>query len=317
MALTLNPVEVRASEIARGCDRMSVLRGLGTEPVAFDPEQNEWFQRGHLFEQYVARQLERKHGPDNVRRQIHIRHPLGVGHADALIVSERILVEIKSTTSGTISTPVFENGVAQLRFYLRFCDDADEGALYMINPSTLKPADVFRVALTDRDVDEIDQTVRRIQRHIELGVLPDRVCARPQQGRGYFCPFVAKCFEGWEEPEVDEITDADVVNAAARYYAIIRAEAEHAAAVKALADEKADAKAALLAAVPERSDAVAGPYRVKTWPVDGRRSVSVKALEAAGVDASEFVRVSAGYTRLEVSKAGQPGEVDYGDEAPF
>ena len=144
--------EVRASELARGCERQSVMRALGTYAEPADAEQKEWFERGHLFEEYVVKQLIKKYGEDDVERQVDVHHPLGVGHVDAAIRSEKALVEIKSTQAGTLSTPVFDNGVRQLRFYLRYHDWAEVGWLCMINPSTLKPAEVHPVHLTPEHV---------------------------------------------------------------------------------------------------------------------------------------------------------------------
>lgn len=295
---------------------MSVLRALGTEPSEPDSEQREWFQRGHLFEKYVVDQIAAKHGRENVRRNVVIRHPLGEGHADALIVPDRLLVEVKSTQQGTLSTPVFENGVAQLRFYLRFCDEADEGALYMVNPSTLKPADVYPVRLTDDDVAEIDATVARIEEAIRAEELLPRVCTKPSQGRGYFCPFITQCFEGWEEPQPEVVTDPVVLDAAARFYALKEKEREHKQALAAIEEEKRGAKAALAYHLPERGDTVVGGFRVKTWPVDGKTTVSAKALAAAGIDPAPFARKSDGYQSVKVTKATTPGDVDFG-ETPF
>lgn len=307
------PTEVRASEIARGCDRMSVLRAMGTEARDFDPEQLEWFARGSLFEEYVVRQLVAKHGKENVQRQVNIEHPLGVGHADALIVPDRVLVEIKSTTAGSLSTPVFENGVNQLRFYLRFCDQADVGALYMINPNTLRPADVYTVTLDEEQTEEIDETVRRIERHIELNVLPDRACSKPSDGRGYFCPFVETCFQGWEAPEPGEVSEPAALDAASRLYAIAQTEREHKQAIQALEDDKRAATAALRYFMPPRGDTIVGGFRVKTWPVDGATTVSAKALSAAGIDPAPFAKKGDGRISVKVTKSDTPGDIDYGD----
>lgn len=316
---TFTPTEVRASEMARGCERMSVLRALGHTPAEPGTEEREWFRRGHLFEHYVVSQLEAKHGKANVVRQPEIHHPLGVGHSDALIVPERLLVEVKSTAAGTLTTPVFENGVRQLKIGIRYHDGADEGALYMINPSTLKPADVFRVVLTDEDAAEIDAMFDRIAESIHTATLPDRVCAKPSNGRGYLCPFIAACFDGWEAPADPVVTDPHAVELAKRWAQAKQDEKQHAIEAKAAEQIRKDA-AAELAEYVDEGDTIIGPYRVRRWHVNGKTSFSVKAAEAAGVPRdllAPYMSEGAGYDRIEVSAAAEAGPIEFGDEAPF
>lgn len=315
---TFTPTEVRASEVARGCDRMSVLRALGHTPAEPGSEEREWFARGHLFEHYVVSQLEAKHGKENVIRQPEIHHPLGVGHSDALVVPERLLVEVKSTVAGTLTTPVFENGVRQLKIGIRYHDGADEGALYMINPSTLKPADVFRVVLTDEDAAEIDETFRDIGDHILANSLPDRVCSKPSNGRGYLCPLIAACFDGWEPDPDAVVSDPRALDAAARWHQAKADERRGAATVREAEAARKEA-AAELADYVDEGDTLVGPYKVRRWHVNGRTSFSVKAAEAAGVPhelLEPYITETDGYDRIEVAPAAVSGEVDYG-QVPF
>lgn len=313
---TFVKTEVRASEVARGCDRMSVGRALGWEPRDHDDETKEWFSRGHLFEWYYGKQLDAKHGKDNVVRQPSYQHPLGVGHSDFLIKSERLLVEVKSTQAGTLSTPVFDNGVEQLRIAIHFHPDADQGALVMLNPSTLRPAERFKVVNTPEDDDRIDGMFASIAAHIEAERLPDRVCSKPGQARGMMCPFAAECFEGWEPDPAGEIDDPAVLNAAARLAAIVREERQHNAAIKALDEGKRAAKAELAAVLPEKGETLVGPFLIRTWPVAGRVSVSSKALQAAGIDPYPFSQVGSPRLEVRIDQADEAGNVDYG-EAPF
>ena len=313
---TFVQTEVRASEVARGCDRMSVLRALGSDSAEPDGEQREWFSRGHLFENYVGQQLIRKHGADNVVRQPSFEHPLGVGHSDFLIIPERLLVEVKSTQAGTLSTPVFENGVEQVRIAVHFHPDADQGALYMINPSTLRPADVFRVVNTPEDDERIDATFARIAALIEAESLPDRVCVKPGNARGMFCGFAGPCFDGWEPPAPGEIDDPAVLAAASRLATITAEERTHNAAIQSLEEGKRAAKSELAAVLPDKGETIVGPFTIKTWPVLGRVTVNAKALAAAGIDPSPFVTIGEGRTEVRVAQADSPGDIDYGD-LPF
>lgn len=313
---TFVKTEVRASEVARGCDRMSVGRALGWDPREHDPETLEWFSRGHLFEWYYGKQLDAKHGKDNVIRQPSFAHPLGNGHSDFLIKSERLLVEVKSTQAGTLSTPVFENGVEQLRIAIHFHPDADQGALVMLNPSTLRPADVFKVVNTPEDDARIEQMFEVIANHIHLEQLPERVCTKPGQARGMMCPFASACFDGWEPEPLNEIDDPAVLEVASRLAAITREERQHNAAIKALDEDKRAAKAELARVLPEKGETVVGPFLVRTWPVAGRVSVSSKALEAAGIDPYPFATVGAPRLEVRIDQADETGDIDYGT-APF
>lgn len=313
---TFVKTEVRASEVARGCDRMSVGRALGWEAREHDEETLEWFSRGQLFEWYYGKQLDAKHGRENIVRQPSFQHPLGVGHSDFLIVPERLLVEVKSTQAGTLSTPVFDNGVEQLRIAIHFHPDADQGALVMLNPSTLRPADVFKVVNSEEDDERIAETFLRIAASIEAETLPERVCSKPGQARGMMCPFAASCFEGWEPEPMNEVDDPVVLAAAAELAAIVRSEREHGAAMKALDEAKRSAKAMLADVLPEKGESVVGPFLVRTWPVRGKVNVSAKALEAAGIDPYLFATVGAPRIEVRIDLADEAGDIDYG-EAPF
>lgn len=316
MSQVFAPTAIRASEAAR-CYRQATLRALGHEPAEHTPETLEYFQRGKLFEEYVVRQIEAKHGKENVRRQVEIDWGFDEpGHADALIVPERILVEVGSTTS---PASAWDYKLAQLRLYLRFCPDADEGALYLINPSTLQPADVYRVALTDADIAAIDDGVASVRAALEGGPLPTRVCSKPGQARGRLCSFAEACFADWTPPEPHELSDPDVVDAAARLAAIKVAERPLKEQLAALDEGKKEAQVDLaeLVAVGE---SVAGPWLVKRTHVQRQPTFSVKAFEAAGLSLeplAEFFKPGAEYDTFVVSRAETAGELEFGDEAPF
>lgn len=319
MTKTFPQTEVRLSEVARGCPRMSVYRALGEQPAEPTSEQREWFARGNLFEHYVVSQLIAKHGADNVHRNWKVIHPLGVGHADALIGPERLLVEVKSTVSPAPSSTVFENAVRQLKLYLHYSTEvADSGALYMINPGTLKPADVYEVRLTDDDHEEIAEQMTALARAIADRELPDRVCARPSHAIGRFCPFAATCFAGWEEEPDALLDDPDALSAVSELAQVKASLRAAKASVKALEQAKDDAQQAVEQFVQTGTTTV-GPFSVKRWEVAGRKQFSIPAAIAAGFtheDLAPFITESAGHTRVEVSVAGEAGDVDFG-EVPF
>ena len=209
------PRAVRASEAAR-CYRMAAYRALGAPAISPDPQVEEYFYRGRVFEEIEVRRLEAKFGKENVRRQVAIDWGMGEdGHADAYVVPEKALVEIKSTTTPTFSSPMVDMAIAQLRLYLRFYPDAEVGWLELVDPNRMRPADVIVVRNTEDDVLAIDAGVAWVRAGIGGGQLPPRVCARPNQARGRFCPFGSTCFEGWEPESPAEISDPDVLDAVA------------------------------------------------------------------------------------------------------
>lgn len=298
---------------------MAALRGRGAEQQEYDEQTRRYFARGHLYTDYVCRQLEAKHGKENVQREVEIPWPLGVGHADAYLPNEKLLVEIKSTVSPSTSSPMFEMAVAQLRIYLHFHPEAERGALYLVNPSDLSGEDVFTVNLTDEDREAIDQAVFQVQASLEGGDLPERVCAKPGQGRGRLCPFVDACFEGWEPPEPHTEVDPDIADAAGRLAALKTAERPLKEQLAAIEEGKKQAQADLSGCV-EVGETLAGPWLIKRTHVQRSPTLNLKALQAAGYSLeplAEFMKPGAEYDTWKVERAEEAGELDFGDEAPW
>lgn len=318
MSVKFAPTALRSSELAR-CARMAALRGRGAAQAEHDEQTLRYFARGHLYTDYVCRQLEAKHGKENVQREVEIKWPLGVGHADAYLPAEKLLVEIKSTATPSTSSPMFEMAVNQLRVYLRFHPDAEQGALYLINPSDLSGEDVFAVRLTDEDIARIDLAVAKVQAALDGVDLPERVCSKPGQARGRLCSFAEACFENWTPPEPNEVADPEAVDAAARLAAINTAQRPLKDQLAYLEGDKKAAQAEL-AALVEVGETVAGPWKITRTHVARQPTFSMKAAAAAGfpVDAlAEFMRPGAEYDTWKVAPAAEAGGIDFGEEAPF
>ncbi len=316
---------IRPSLWAR-CATAAVYQGRGEIEAEPPAEAQEWFARGHLFEQYVVRQIVAKHGADNVERQVVIPIPgVGEGHADAYVRTHRALVEVKSTVSPYPNSDIFGHGVNQLRLYLAHHWEARVGWLYMINPNRLTPADVYEVRLTDADRAEIEQQRVYVERGKDGGEIdleehgsPLRPCTRPGQARGRMCPFAHVCFDGWEpDVETETVTDPRTVDAAQRLFAIKREKASHSAAIKALEENEKEAQAELAEAV-ER-EALVGPYVVRRTHVERQPTFQPKAFEAAGHSLEAlagFFKPGSEYDVWRVEMADESGEVGFG-EAPF
>jgi CRISPR/Cas system-associated exonuclease Cas4 (RecB family) len=315
---------IRPSLWAR-CVTAAVFQGRGEPEAEPEAEAREWFFRGHVFEEIVMRQIEAKHGKENVQRQVEIPIPgIGTGHADGLLIPEKALIEIKSTVAAYPNSDTFQFGVEQLRRYLAYHGEAVKGYLYMVDPSRMKPADVYEVVLTDDDREAIEIERWNIeQATTNPGPLPDhggkwRPCTRPSQARSRLCPFAAVCFEGWEPEPADEIKDPAALDAASRLYAIKEEKRQHAAAIRALEEGERSAQAELAEHV-EPGEALVGPFAVKRTHVEMQPKFSVRAFQAAGhsLEAlAEFFTPGTEYDRWTVAKAAEAGDVDFG-EAPF
>lgn len=311
---TFAPTAARASELAR-CPRMCALRMRGETPVEHDEMTRRYFARGHLYSDYVCRQLEAKHGKDNVLREVEVEWPLGTGHADAFVIPDALLVEVKSTVTPTLSSPMFDMAVEQLRIYLRYYDPAEQAALILINPSDLSSEQVFQVGLAEGDVDRIDAVVELIA----AGELPERVCAKPSQAKGRLCDFAVPCFEGWE-PDDYAVNESPAVVAAARR--LYEAKQKIAAGKGELREAEEEKKAAEgeLADLVDVGATATGPWLVTRTHVRRQPTFSVKAALAAGYPAESlerFMQPGAEYDTWRVDKATTPTDIDFGDDAPF
>ena len=316
---------IRPSLWAR-CVTAAVFQGRGETEAEHPPEAAEWFFRGHVFEEIVMRQIEAKHGTENVQRQIVIPIPgIGEGHADGYLIPEKALIEVKSTVAAYPNSDTFTFGVEQLKRYLAHHGEAEKGYLYMVDPTRMKPADVYEVRLTDEDRADIDQERGYIALAVEDRSTgqpkhsdPWRPCTRPSQARSRLCPFASVCFEGWEPPETEEVTEAEALDAASRLHAIKTEKASLAAQVKAL-EEGEKAAQSELAEYVEPGDAVVGPFAVRRTHVVMKPKFSARAFEAAGHSIeplADYFTEGSEYDRWTVTKAAASGDVDFG-EAPF
>lgn len=318
MTATFSPTELRASGFAR-CPRMEALRARGAAPSDLDEQAQEYLHRGHYFEELVVRRIVARYGRDDVERQVEIDWGFGTGHADAYVRSEKALVEIKSSSTPTYSTPMYDMSVAQLELYLHFHPEAEQGWLMLIDPNRMRPEDVVTVRLTDEKQAEIQRALDALRIAIEGGPLPARVCSRPSQARGRFCPFAATCFEGWEPEAPATITDPDTVDLAAQLYAIRQNMRPAEGTLKALKEDEAEIKG-LLSEALDVGESTVGPYTVKRTHVVRSPRFSDKLARAAGFpmhSLDEFMVAGSEYDTLKVTLAEEAGDIDYGDEAPF
>jgi len=315
---------IRPSLWAR-CVTAAVFQGRGADEAEPEPEAREWFFRGHVFEEIVMRQIEAKHGKENVQRQVVIPIPgVGEGHADGYLIPEKALIEVKSTVAAYPNSDTFQFGVEQLRRYLAYHDEAEKGWLYMIDPGSMKPARVYTVVLTDKDRERIERERKHIAALGNDGIdgpihgTAWRPCTRPSQARSRLCPFAAVCFEGWEPPDPTEVTDPAALDAVSRLHAIKTQKAALAAQSRALEEDEKAAQA-VLADLVDVGDSVVGPFAVKRTHVVMQPRFSARAFEAAGHSVeplAEFFTAGSEYDKWTIKQADAPGDINFG-EAPF
>lgn len=321
---------IRPSLWAR-CPTAAVFQGRGEQEAEHPPEAEEYFFRGNVFEEIVVRQLIAKHGKDEVERQVVIPIPgIGEGHADAYLRSTKTLVEIGSTTSPHPNSQTFEFKVRQSRIYLAYHPEAEEAAVYLIDPNRMKPADVYTVRLSDEDPKRRDRDLIEDERTYIVAAVEGRTelephgsdyrpCTRPSQARGRMCPFALACFgEDWVAPPATEITDPHVLGLVAKLAGIKDAEREYTALTKELEEGKRDAQGELEEILPVGESTV-GPFTVRRSDVQRSPSFSLKAAQAAGFPVhtlDEFMQPGASYSTFRISAAETEGEINYGTE-PF
>ncbi len=281
---------------------MVAYRALGA--VAEEPtdEQQRYLSRGQLFGLYVAQQYEAKYGRKNVLREVEIPWPLddpiGTGHADVLVIPERLIVEVFSTV--TVGGASVKPKVEQAKQYVRFSPDADAGAVHVVNPADLTRERAFPVILTDEDTARIDAKVLDVRAAIAGGPLPERVCQKPGDAIGRFCPFADTCFEDWQEPPVIEIGPEHAA-LARMAYDVDRACRASKDAEKQYGEQKKELLAILAEKVPAGTDVTCGQVKMRRSEVAGRTTYAIDlAIEAGVVDADTlepFKTVGRGHDR--------------------
>jgi len=317
-SVTFIQTDARLSETAR-CARITHLRMNGAEGAEPDQQTQRYFRRGHLFESYVRDQLVERFSEDDVEEQRDINWPLGVGHADLFVRSERLLIEVVSTVSP--SPKMLGWKIEQLKQYLHYDPEAEHGAVYVINPSSLDGEQILPVTLTDEDRDRITTRVAML----DTGELPDRVCRRPSDARSMMCPFSVECFDGWQATPLEEFGE-ELDGAVAE---LERAEDSYRTAnanLKEIKKERDQARRMVREYVDlDREYVSSDGVRVKVIEIQ-RTSYDIDtAIETSVVDAAlvePFKTTGNPHERWYVKRLREQPSVsvedfDYGEEAPF
>ena len=308
---------------AAKCSRQGAYGLLGVDPAEPDDRTRRLWIRGKQLGAYVADSLATKYGEHNIIREKAIPWPGGILHTDVFVIPEKAAVEVKSTSS---PNSILDAALMQLAGEVHFDPDADHGLLVLVNPSDLG-MEFVPFVLTPEWVERVEQTADEVMRAgASRGqVLPDRVCGKPGDGRGRFCPFIDHCFDGWTPAPAEELSDPAVVELLAEW---LEAKGEYRTgeAETEAARERYKAVEAQLTdrGVQAGRDYQAGPYVFRRISVKGRETFQLSRARKSGFWTPgdddrfvDFVNVGEPSERYDVHRGGDVAELDFGESVPF
>jgi hypothetical protein len=163
------------------------------------------FRRGQIWEEAVVADVVdgfRQQGR-RPRRQETVawpaRDPIGTGHMDCYIPSERLVVEVVSNAGGHLP----EYKCLQVAGYALNHPNADQAVVLSVDTHTGDDP-VYPI-----DLSGLEPRVREIEQAVVGGVRsgepPCRTCRTPVDGPAQMCPFVEHCFSDWEWPSFEEL----------------------------------------------------------------------------------------------------------------
>jgi len=320
---------VRLSQLAK-CSRMAAYGALGTltDELPYDPEES-WF-RGKVYEAVAALRAGSEWGTEydgqpNIERQRVVPWPLGEGHADVFVRSERLLIECKSSVSDS-DIPLVD-GMRQLQLYVHFDPEAVAGELWFFDPrkGAFKP---LRIRAEAMDVATAERLVDNVRQAMDGGDLPPRVCSHPKMGPEHLCPFVETCFDGWVEPvaRIERDAESEVEALAMEWLDLKLRETEKLTNAKGYHERRKEVEERLRALVPAGKSEVEG-YTLNRIQVGESYSLPLKKAMSMGLwtDAhneqfGQLISRRKGHERFQIAPTGDDetvAEVDDAGDVPF
>ena len=279
--------------------------------------------RGRDAGHYFARQMALKHGEENVVFEAAVPWPappaLPVGelHIDVGLVEQRIAIEAKNSVH---IDSLFDSAVLQVAGALHYGRERFDSGLVVFLDHDYQITHEFPVFLTDELVEKVESIAAAV---IEAGrpggELPERVCGKPSDGIGLFCPFIEHCFEGWEPDETATWPDTQL---ASEGWIILRDLRARRGDVDQLEKDWEEWKRRAAEAGAPEGESMAGSLRVKHSLVKGRETFSLAKARTAGVWTpldderfGPFVKIGEQGHRFDVTKteAEAPLDLDFGD----
>ena len=317
-----DPKEFRLSE-SGACPRKRVARVLGLPADANTTEDAEYFERGHVNEQWIV-QMYREEFPRRCRTQVEVRTPFGdTGHMDITFPAERRVIEVKSVSLGAKELPRPEH-VKQLQAYLHFWVDskgnrkADSGELVYVRWGAGLKVEAYPV-LYDPDMGKtIEDDLRLLHTYAEReelpaipdGYRPERYpCAWRNKAGEVKCPYWETC---WQDVATAPAVDApEVASDLERYFDLqqtLRTLKNSAEEVDGAIDLIRQRLSVVLDA-HKADSAKAGRYTVKRTAIPGRTTYDIPAALKANAVTPEmlasFTKVAEGYERWSIKREVQ------------
>lgn len=299
--------------LAARCPRMAAYGLFGEQPAEPSEDTRLRWARGKLDETwFVENILEPRFGRDNIIREKAVPWPaegLPVGelHTDAFVTTEKRPYEIKSHFDGE----PMDSDYVQLCGQIHFDPDVDDnvGVLVVIDRDLRWEA--LPVVLTDERVEQVEAIAAQVADAGRTGVLPEKVCQRPADGRARMCPYVDLCFADWEPPDALDLSGdvAELAREAARLDAA-RKPLQAEAALADSAYKAAKAKLDQVELQPGR-DYVGDRVVLRKTVVADRESLSLKKAREAGMWTAahdellgSFVSLVGGHSRYRIDVVG-------------
>lgn len=298
------------------CARRAVYEGLGVEREEWSAQMLAIFRRGRFIGAAIAADIEadlldqgRPAGVAEREVPWPVAAPIGVGHADYLIVDERRIIEVVSSAGCELP----RHKAIQAAGYAVNDPDADEATVLSIDPGSY----VERPYPLDIDglIDDVLELEQMIVAGIRDGEIPRRALRPngheevegPTEHPCFACPFKRTCWATWEPwPTVNlpETMGPKLVRLAELE--------DHLARHKKSPDEeaeRAELRAQVRARMTEGVDYTAGGIKVRFVEVAPSRRFSLTDAEKAGHTLPQtleaFVTESGGYDRWTVRRTDE------------
>lgn len=313
--------------MASRCARQASYGLLGVEPTPPTARESGRMARGRDAGRYFARQMAAKHGEENVIFEAAVPWPappalpIGELHTDVALLSERLAIEVKNSVW---VDSMYDSSVLQLAGALHFGRDRFDAGLLVFMDHDYQITHEFPIFLTDELIEKVESIAAAVIEAGKTGQVPERICEKPADGRGHFCPFIEHCFADWTPPQA--VAREDLAQLASEAW-LIQRDLKAAKGNVGELQERWDAMKERLSEIEIQPgvEVFAGPVKIKRIDVKARETFSKAKAVTAGVWTNldderfgPFVKLGEPSVRFDLHRMEGGGEldIDYGD-TPF
>lgn len=267
------------------CTRAAAYQALGVEGLPYSEDTLRRFMRGTHVGRAMADTVVAEMASQGRTALTEVEcywppdDPIGVGHADLYLPDESTVDEVYSTTDTTFP----RMKALQVVGYC-IALGATEAKVLVVNPNTYEcrvyPVNVEALR------SEVEGLMAEVATAVRDGVIPERLNGDPKANPGSFdcqdCPFRMTCWEGWEPPPAGSLPgcEDDLVRLVDLEREIKRTpRGDHVLEMEA---ERDAIRERLRGLMEPGVDYYEAGIRVRRTEVNGRRSFSFSAAEAAG-----------------------------------